>query len=50
LGGHRAARFTVGPLGLSEHTFGEPRGARDGFTDAANFDNVYTDGNDHRRK
>ncbi|MDX6559601.1 MAG: hypothetical protein QOF72_2650, partial [Blastocatellia bacterium] len=43
LGGHRAARFTIGPLGFSEHTFGESRRALDGFAHAAHFDNVDTD-------
>ena len=43
LSGHRAARFAVGPLGCGEHAFGESRRAGDGFTHAANFDNVYAD-------
>ena len=40
LGGHYAVRFTIGALGLSEHALSEPRRALDGFTHAANFDNV----------
>ena len=50
LGGHRAARFTVRPLGRREHTFSESRRAGDGFTHTSDFDNVYADGNDHRRR
>ena len=40
LGGDYAARFTIGALGFSEHALSEPRRALDGFTHAANFDNV----------
>src|SRR5260221_13084810 len=50
LGGDGAARFTIGPLGLGKHTFSESRRAGDGFPHAANFDNVYANGNDHGRK
>ena len=43
LGGDRAARFTVGPLGFREYTLSEARRALDGFAHAANFDNVDSD-------
>jgi hypothetical protein len=47
--GHGAARFTVGAFRFSEYTFSESRRALDGFPHAANFDNVDTDGDDHKR-
>ena len=49
LRGDYATRFAVSALSFSEHTFGKARRARDSFADAANFDNVDSDGDDHRR-
>ena len=49
LRGDGATRFAVSALGFSEHTFGKARRARDSFANAANFDDVDTDGDDHRR-
>lgn len=49
LRGGRATRFAVSALGISEHPFGEPGRALDGFADTANFDNVDSDGDNHRR-
>ena len=49
LRGDSATRFAVSALGFSEHALGKARRARDGFADAANFDNVDSDGDNHRR-
>ena len=49
LRGDRTTRFAVSTLGFREHAFGEPRRALDGFADAAHFDNVDSDGDNHRR-
>ena len=49
LRGDRATRFTVSALGFSKYSFGKARRARNGFADAANFDDVDSDGDDHRR-
>lgn len=48
LGGHSAARFTVGAFGVREDALGESGRAFDGFAHAADFDNVDANGNDHR--
>jgi len=40
LGGDRAARFTVRPLGCGEHALGKARRALDRFAHAANFNDV----------
>ena len=45
--GVRAARVAVGALLLGEDALAEARRARQHFTHAANFDNVYPDGDDH---
>ena len=42
-----AARVAVGALLLGEDALAQPRRARERFTDAADFDNVYADGDDH---
>ena len=47
LGGARAARVAVGALLLGEDALAEARRARQHFTHAADFDNVYPDGDDH---
>ena len=47
LDGVRAARVAVGALLLREDALAETRGAREHFTHAADFDNVYPDGDDH---
>ena len=49
LRGGRAARFAVRAFGLSEYAFSKPGRARDGLSDAPNFDDVDADGNNHRR-
>ena len=49
LRGDGAARFAVSALGVGKDAFGKARRARDGFADAANFDDVDSDGDDHRR-
>lgn len=47
LGGRRAARLAVGPLGPGEDALAQPRGARQRFTQAGDFGKVYADGDDH---
>lgn len=47
LHGDRAARVAVGALGFGEDALAEARGAREDFTHAPDFDNVYADGDDH---
>ena len=47
LDGVRAARVAVGALLLGEDARAEARRARQHFTHAADFDNVYPDGDDH---
>lgn len=47
LGRRRAARVAVGALLLGEDALAEARRARQSFTDAPDFDNVYADGDDH---
>ena len=42
-----AARVAVGALTFGEDALAQPRRARERFTDAADFDNVYADGDDH---
>ena len=44
---HRATTLAIISFGSGEHTFGKPRRACEHFANATNFDNVYTDGNDH---
>ena len=43
----RAARVAVGALLFGEDALAEARRAREHFTHAADFDNVYPDGDDH---
>ena len=43
----RAARVAVGALFFGEDALAQARRARERFTDAADFDNVYADGDDH---
>lgn len=43
----RAARVAVGALLFGEDALAEARRARQHFTHAADFDNVYPDGDDH---
>ena len=47
LGRRRAARVAVGALRFGEDALAEARRARQSFTDAPDFDNVYADGDDH---
>ena len=47
LDGVRAARVAVGALLFGEYALAEARRARQHFTHAADFDNVYPDGDDH---
>lgn len=42
-----AARVAVGALFFGEDALAQARRARERFTDAADFDNVYADGDDH---
>ena len=42
-----AARVAVGALTFGEDALAEARRAREHFTHAADFDNVYPDGDDH---
>lgn len=42
-----AARVAVGALLLCEDALAQARRALERFTDAADFDNVYADGDDH---
>ncbi len=41
------ARVAVGALFFGEDALAQARRARQRFTDAADFDNVYADGDDH---
>ena len=43
----RAARVAIGALLFREDALAEARRAREHFTHAADFDNVYPDGDDH---
>ena len=43
----RAARVAVGALLFGEDAFAQSRRARERFTHAPDFDNVYADGDDH---
>jgi len=47
LGGHHAATVAVFALGAREYPLGKTRRAQQHFANSRNFDNVYTDGNDH---
>ena len=47
LWGYRAARVAVLPFRCREDSFSKPRRADEYFANPRNFDNVYTDGNDH---
>ena len=47
LRGPGPARVAVGALRFGEDAFAEARRAREHFTHAADFDNVYADGDDH---
>jgi len=49
LRGDGATRFAVSALGVGKDAFGKARRARNGFANAADFDNVDSDGDDHRR-
>lgn len=44
------APFAVGTLALCEHARGKARRAAQDFVDARDFDNIYADGNNHRRR
>lgn len=46
-GDRGSAAFAVLALARGEDSRGEARRARDGFTNAPDFDNVRSDGNDH---
>ena len=41
------AAVAISSFGFSENTFTKPRRAEQHFADTCNFDNVYTNGNDH---
>ena len=47
LRGHDAAAVAVFAFGAREHALREPRRPQQHFANSGNFDNVYTDGNDH---
>lgn len=47
LRGHRAAAVAIGTLTWSENAFTKARRAQQHFANPTNFDNVYTDGDDH---
>ncbi len=42
-----AASVAICSFGRGKHTFAKARGARERFANSRNFDNVYTDGNNH---
>jgi hypothetical protein len=44
-----AARVAVLALGLRENTLGKARRAQEHFANPRDFDNVYTNGNNHQR-
>ena len=44
---HRAARVAVLAFRRSEDAFGKARGTEEHFANPRNFDNVYTNGNNH---
>lgn len=44
------APVAVGALALCEHARGKARRAAQDFADARDFDNIYADGNNHRRR
>ncbi len=50
LGSDGAARFAVRAFGVGEDALGKARRPLDGFTHAANFDDVDAYGNDHDRR
>ena len=45
-----AAAIAVSALGFSENAFGKARRPQQYFANTRNFDNVYTDGNNHWRR
>jgi len=45
--GDRAARIAVLAFRSREDALGKTRGTEEHFANPRNFDNVYTDGNDH---
>ena len=45
--GHDAAAVAVFALGTRKDTLGKARGAQKHFANSCDFDNVYTDGNNH---
>ena len=47
---HRAVTVAIRTLGGGEHALAEARRAQQHFANARNFDNVYADGNDHKRR
>src|ERR1051326_1700036 len=47
---HDAARVAVLALSAREDTLGKARRAQEHFANSCNFDNVYTNGNDHERR
>lgn len=47
LGRHRAAAFTVQSLRLRIHALGKTWRASQHFANSRDFDNVYSNGNDH---
>ena len=44
---HDAATVAIFAFGAREDAVGESRRAQQHFANSGNFDNVYTDGNDH---
>src|SRR6185369_12085419 len=48
--GDDATRVAILALSRSKNTFRETRCAQEHFANSRNFDNVYTDGNDHKRR
>src|SRR5262245_52769941 len=49
LWGNYAAAIAVSSLGRREHSLDKARRSREHFPNSSDFDNVYTDGNDHKR-
>ena len=47
LRGHNAATVAVLAFSARKHAFGETRRAQQHFANSRNFDNVYTDGDNH---
>jgi len=49
LRGYGAATITIGTLGGREHALTKTRRAQEHFANPSDFDNVYADGDNHKR-